>query len=94
MIKLIFLSGENKILEFYLDENDKNNIKNYNVFNCELTRIIFKIKNPNIISTDFLLNWFRDYMGGNYNLEDYINHISKNGFYSPYFNSLNIQVEK
>lgn len=95
MIKLVFLAGNstNRIIEFYFDDRNKNEIKNVKIFNDKICKIIFKVKNVKNINSDFLLKWFKDYMGGNFTLDYYINHISNCGFYSPYFNNLNAFVE-
>lgn len=96
MIKLVFLSGNNtnRIIELYFDEKNKNEIKNIKTFNDKICKVIFKVKNVKDINSDFLLKWFKDYMGGNFTLDHYIDHINNYGFYSPYFNSLNINVEE
>lgn len=41
-----------------------------------------------------LLSFFNHYMGGNLELKEYINHIIKKGFYTPYQSGLNIFVEE
>ena len=91
-MKITFLIGESfKILDFELEDYRK--VINLNIYDLGAARAALKNVKCEL-SADRLLNLFKFYMGGDGTLEEYIDHIVENGFFTPYMCNLRIKIEQ
>ena len=89
-MKVTLLTNELPVMDFILDL-DKKTIRNVNIINNTMANIY--IPDAKTINYDRLEGILKYYMGGKYNMEIYIDHIKKNGFYTPYKRNLRIKIE-
>ena len=89
-MKIIFLLGSKKMVEFDLIDFKK--IENLQIYNEVIAQTFLKqmYKEPTPANFHEIL---KHYMGGDFTLEEYLNHIIENGFYSPYQKNMDIVIE-
>lgn len=86
-----YMSEEDcRILEF--DLIDYKSIENCKVTSKPVARVV--LKNKEQLTIDWLHYLLHFYMGGEYSLEGYIEHIKEYGFYTPYQRNLRIKIEE
>lgn len=91
-MKLIFTGSEGQPF-FDLILTDYEKVSNMNVYSFGFTREILK-KPDCIIDGPGLRERLKFLMGGDGTMKEYIDHIEKYGFYSPYQPNLNILIER
>lgn len=89
-MKIIFLLGSKKMVEFDLIDFKK--IENLQIYNEVIAQTFLKqmYKEPTPAKLHEIL---KHYMGGDFTLKEYLNHIIENGFYSPYQKNMDIVIE-
>lgn len=82
------MNYKDELMTLVLD-NDHNVIKS-EVKNLNMSEFVIKPTIPS--DRESLLRFFLKNMGGNADIEAYIEHIRKHGFYNPYERNLRITV--
>lgn len=85
-----FVSKDHKVLDFEL--NDDMIVQNLNIYDRLSARNILQDVKCEL-TTIKLLELLRYYLGGNGTIEEYVDHILNNGFYTPYVPSLDVKIE-
>lgn len=88
--KIFFEIGNFEVLKFTLEDYYK--VSYVYTENPHSASVTLQSNNVNVTGVSFE-KLLRYYMGGNYSTEEYLNHIKKHGFYSPYCSNLNIRIE-
>lgn len=85
-----FLLASQKIVEFDLIDFKK--IENLQIYNEVIAQTFLKklYKEQTLANFHELL---KHYMGGDFSVKEYINHIIEYGFYSPYQKNMDIVIE-
>lgn len=90
MVKLIFKTTDNSPIMFVWVKD--NMIRMVDIKNEWTAKNMLRIEDPKMLKTEELKRWFSDNVGGKRDLNYYIDRIKEKGFYTPYFNSLRIDV--
>lgn len=88
-MKIMLLTNDLPVIDFNINL-DKKIISNINVVNSDMARIYLD-GNIEINYNDFE-SLMQKYMGGTYDLKEYLNHIKQYGFYTPYRPNLRIKI--
>ena len=90
-MKITFLIGETKILDFELEGYKKTG--NLNIYERLAAEIALRDAKCELTAGS-LKELFKFYMGGDGTLEEYIDHIVEHGFFTPYMCNLRIKIEQ
>lgn len=88
-IYFCLLSLEKTMFSFTL--KDYKTIENIEILIPVLAREVMFCKE---LTTEHFLTMLRFYMGGEFSIKEYIEHIKKYGFYSPYQPNLRVFIEE
>lgn len=88
MENIVLLTNDLVVAEFTVD-HDKKLLENVKIKNLPMAEIYY----PNVENANYeeFENLMKVYMGGNFTLKEYMDHVRIHGFYTPYKPNLRIK---
>lgn len=89
-MKVELFTNDLPVVDFTLDLKNRT-ITNMHIVNSLMANIYLGNNSEDLTFVKFE-SLIKKYMGGNFTMEEYIEHIKKHGFYTPYKRNLRIRI--